>query len=99
MTAAHPLLPEDDLDVSPMDDAYLATLPPDVRAAIEAAEVRTADEIAQLVPHAVVLAGIAQQRIEALAAVGVDAADTSPQGRAAAFAAEQRIRARLAARG
>lgn len=53
MNAAHPLPPppEDDLDVFPMDDAYLAQLPPEVRSAIESAEARFAQGTAQLVPH------------------------------------------------
>jgi hypothetical protein len=37
MTAAHPL-PPSDLELFPMDDAYLASLPPEVRAEIERAE-------------------------------------------------------------
>lgn len=54
MTAAYPLpLPEtEDLDVFPMDDGYLATLPAEVREAILAAEARIAEGSANLVPHA-----------------------------------------------
>jgi hypothetical protein len=54
MTAAYPLpLHEvEGLDVFPMDDAYLATLPDEVREAILAAEARIEGGSAVLVPHA-----------------------------------------------
>jgi len=54
--------PADDLEVFPMDDAYLTTLAPEVRSAIERAEARIANGTAQLVPHAEVDRRLEEQR-------------------------------------
>jgi hypothetical protein len=65
MTAAHPLPPAhaaDDLEVFPMDDAYMATLPADVRAAMEAAEERIANGTARIVWEEDVPATLAEIR-------------------------------------
>jgi len=63
MTTADPLLPappEDDFEVSALDD--LSHLPPDVRAAIEGAEARSANGTAETVPHSEVERFLAEQR-------------------------------------
>ncbi len=98
MTAARPLA-LDDFDAFILDDAHLATLPPEIRRRIEAedARVTAADfDPGPTVPHEKIVAHIERQRVEALTAEGVDPFDMSPAGLAAQHAAEQRIRARLA---
>jgi hypothetical protein len=68
MATASPLLLTEDVDFFAADDAYVATLPPDVRAAIESAEERIAAGTAQLVPHAEVTRALEEQRVAARAA-------------------------------
>jgi hypothetical protein len=65
MAAATPLPLMEDVDFFVADDAYVATLPPEVRAAIESAEERVAAGTAQLAPHADVMRAIEERRVAA----------------------------------
>jgi hypothetical protein len=65
MAAATPLRLIEDVDFFAADDAYVAGLPPEIRAAIESAEERVAAGTARLVPHAEVVRAIEEQRIAA----------------------------------
>ncbi len=65
MATAHPLYdaplePADDLEVFPLDD--LSVLPPEVRAAVEAAEARIANGTAHIVPHSEIQRIVEEQR-------------------------------------
>jgi hypothetical protein len=63
MTAAHPLPPAaDDLDVFPIDDAYMATLPAEERAAIEEVEASLAAGTLQTFSDAEVMAELERRR-------------------------------------
>jgi len=55
---ASPLPLTEDVDFLAADDAYLAGLPPEVRAAIESAEERIVAGTAKIVPHAEVVADL-----------------------------------------
>jgi hypothetical protein len=68
MATASPLPLTEDVDFFVADDAYVAGLPPEVRAAIESAEERIAAGTAQIVPHAEVVRAIEEQRVSAFAA-------------------------------
>ncbi len=64
MSAAHllPLSAEDDLEVFAIDDAYLASLSPAEREAIEGADARVAGGTAQLTPHAEIVRLLEEKR-------------------------------------
>jgi hypothetical protein len=55
-----------DLEVLPMDDAFLATLPEEARDALQSAEARFANGTLRTIPHAEILKHIEAQRIEAM---------------------------------
>ncbi len=67
MATAIPLPLTEDVAFFAADDAYVAGLPPEVRAAIEGAEARAATGNAQRIPHADVLHAIEEQRAAARA--------------------------------
>jgi hypothetical protein len=63
VTAAHPLpSPPDDLDVFPIDDAYLATLPEEEQAEIREIEASLAAGTLRIVSDAEVMADLERLR-------------------------------------
>jgi hypothetical protein len=63
MTAARALVPEqDEFQTVVIDEVYLASLPPEIREEIEAADARLAAGTSRLVPHAEVLVSLDRRR-------------------------------------